>query len=128
MGIGDVYEFKVTAVNLGGESAPTNVVRDVAHNPRPGKVRSKNRLNGANAVAFGLARARGLHCRNDLWQTVCLDFSPAGRRPMTMGDYLSTRTRSTISCASCAARRSTGWRWSNGTATASATPGSWART
>jgi fibronectin type 3 domain-containing protein len=90
------YEFRVSAVNMSGETLLYTTTEDIAYRPVPYDTpmrRPGNEKNGSNIVAGVYAASVSLGCRGDWFQTVCFGppptvFPPGDGQAMTGGDYL----------------------------------------
>jgi fibronectin type 3 domain-containing protein len=84
---GELYEFKISAFNISGESGTTSVTKGMARDVNRTSTSQLNWNNGSNALAAG--RAAGKFCENRGFQRVCYNSSSnLEGQPMTVGDYL----------------------------------------
>jgi hypothetical protein len=84
---GEVYEFQVSAFNVAGESARTNIAVDVIPRQDFYLWRPGNNNNGSNVLAASVAA--GATCRAAHGQRVCFNRrANLSHQAMTVGDYL----------------------------------------
>lgn len=85
---GTAYKLEIASINVSGEGTTRRAISGVRvprifwYGSRP--QRFMNVHNGGNAVASAIAAP--LACKNGQWQQICFGYSPAGNRPMVIGD------------------------------------------